>query len=373
MNEHSHHPRPVFIVGAGGIVRDAHLPAYALADFPVHGIVDLDRGKAASVAAAFGIPRVFDTVAEMVQAAPERAVFDVALPAEAILPTLRQLPMGAAVLIQKPLGRDIAEAQAIAHLVRERHLVAGVNVQLRYAPFITEARRLLDEGRIGTLCDIDIHVNVFTPWHLWSFLRTAPRLEILYHSIHYIDLVRSLTGEPRGIYAKTVRHPSTPDLAPVRTHVLMDYGDFLRVGISTNHAHDYHPRYQQAYIRLEGTRGAIRIGLGVLLDYPRGGEDTFEYIVRGEDAFRGGASPSSGATPSGGAAGAAGPAWQSLPLAGSWFPHAFIGSMAQVMAAADGIIPHPDNSVADVLHTMACVEAAYRSSEEGGVRPELWL
>jgi hypothetical protein len=47
--------------------------------------------------------------------------------------------------------------------------------------------------------------------------------------------------------------------------------------------------------------------------------------------------------------------------------------MAQVMAAADGIIPHPDNSVADVLHTMACVEAAYRSSEEGGVRPELWL
>ncbi|TDX01372.1 Gfo/Idh/MocA family protein [Dinghuibacter silviterrae] len=349
MNEHIQNPRPVFVIGAGGIVQDAHLPAYRLADFPVLGIYDAIREKAAAVAEVFGIPQVFGSLREMVVSAPERAVFDIALPADAILPTLEQLPEGSAVLIQKPLGRDMAEAKAIARLVKERSFVAGVNVQLRYAPFIAEARRILAEGRIGPLCDIDIHVHVYTPWHLWTFLQTSPRIEILYHSIHYIDLVRNLAGDPKSVYAKTVRHPSTPDLAPVRTHLIMDYGDFLRVGISTHHAHDFHTRHQQAYIQLEGTQGAIRIGLGLLLDYPKGQEDTFEYIVRGDAA------------------------WQSLPLSGSWFPHAFIGSMAQVMAAADGLIPRPDNSVDDVLHTMACVEAAYRSSEEGGVRPELFL
>ncbi|MCC6777635.1 MAG: gfo/Idh/MocA family oxidoreductase, partial [Hyphomicrobiales bacterium] len=34
-------PRPIVIIGAGGIVTDAHLPAYRLAGFPVAGVFDL--------------------------------------------------------------------------------------------------------------------------------------------------------------------------------------------------------------------------------------------------------------------------------------------------------------------------------------------
>jgi hypothetical protein len=45
--------------------------------------------------------------------------------------------------------------------------------------------------------------------------------------------------------------------------------------------------------------------------------------------------------------------------------------MSQVMLAAEGVIERPDNSVEDCIHTMACVEAAYQSSEGGGVRPDL--
>ena len=54
---------------------------------------------------------------------------------------------------------------------------------------------------------------------------------------------------------------------------------------------------------------------------------------------------------------------------GEPFPHAFIGSMGQVMLAAEGVIEAPDNSVEDCIYTMACVEAAYISSGAGGVRP----
>ena len=45
------------------------------------------------------------------------------------------------------------------------------------------------------------------PWHLWAFLERAPRLEILYHSIHYLDTIRALAGEPRGVYCRAVAHP----------------------------------------------------------------------------------------------------------------------------------------------------------------------
>ena len=40
-------PRPVYVIGAGGIVNDGHLPAYKIAGFDVTGIFDLDREKAA--------------------------------------------------------------------------------------------------------------------------------------------------------------------------------------------------------------------------------------------------------------------------------------------------------------------------------------
>jgi predicted dehydrogenase len=35
-------PRPIVVIGAGSIVRDAHLPVYAGLGFPVAGIFDVD-------------------------------------------------------------------------------------------------------------------------------------------------------------------------------------------------------------------------------------------------------------------------------------------------------------------------------------------
>lgn len=339
--------RPIIIIGAGGIVNDAHLPAYKIAGFPVAGIYDKDRERALQTAARFEIPLVYDSMKEMLTRSPGAVVFDVAVPGAEILSVLQQLPRGAAVLMQKPMGSDLAMAKEILTLTRERQMTAAVNFQLRYAPFVNAARDVIQQGLIGELCDIEVNVNVHTPWNLWTFLYTAPRVEIVYHSIHYIDLVRNFLGDPESIYAKTTGHPRMPELASVRTNIIMDYGRMIRANILTNHGHDFGLQHQQSYIKFEGTRGAIRIGLGVLINYPHGVPDRFEYVIleKGKD-----------------------PVWQTLDIKGGWFPHAFIGSMSQVMMAAGGSISRPDNSVEDCIHTMACVEAAYASSEGGGTR-----
>jgi shikimate 5-dehydrogenase len=52
-------PRPIVSIGAGGIVRDAHLPAYKKAGFPVVAIADLDKSKAENLARAFHMLRHF--------------------------------------------------------------------------------------------------------------------------------------------------------------------------------------------------------------------------------------------------------------------------------------------------------------------------
>ena len=38
-------PKPIVIIGAGGIVNDAHMPAYRKANFDVLGLYDIDRKK----------------------------------------------------------------------------------------------------------------------------------------------------------------------------------------------------------------------------------------------------------------------------------------------------------------------------------------
>ncbi|HYC70331.1 MAG TPA: Gfo/Idh/MocA family oxidoreductase [Opitutaceae bacterium] len=340
-------PAPIVLVGAGGIARDAHLPAYRLAGFPVAAVHDLDGGRAARLAADFGIPRVCATLADAAAAAPG-AVFDLAVPAAALPEVLAALPDGAPVLLQKPFGENLAAARALRDLCRRKRLRAAVNFQLRFAPCIAAARALLAAGAIGEVHDLEVRVTVFTPWHRWTFLEGLPRVEILYHSIHYLDLVRSFLGEPRGVYAKTVRHPRAPALAATRTALALDYGDDVRATITTNHGHEFGRRHQESYVKWEGTRGAIKARLGLLLDYPRGEPDEVE-CCRLDDAGRPGA-------------------WEPVPIEGNWFPHAFIGTMASLQRFAAGESTELPTRIDDAIRTMALVEAAYASSA-GGATP----
>lgn len=334
-------PRPIVIVGAGGIVSAAHLPAYAKAGFPVVAIADAVPGKAVSVAAEFGVSRTFDSVADAIRFAPGDAVFDVAVPASQILSILPHLPRGAPVLIQKPMGETLEEARAIRDLCRSRGLVAAVNFQLRYAPNNLGAVALSQAGVLGELHDVEVQVRIYTPWQLWTFLAKVPRLEILYHSIHYLDLIRSWMGTPRSIHAKTVRNPQCPELAATKTSMILDYGDWKRVLVATNHGYQF-PETQESSVQLEGIAGAIRMQLGVNLDYPKGKPDTLAYAVRGEGA------------------------WHNVTIGGNWFPDAFMGSMGALQAFVEGSENDLPIGFESAYETMALVEAAYRSSAQGG-------
>jgi predicted dehydrogenase len=336
-------PRPIVMIGSGGIVHDAHLPAYAKAEFPVAALVDVDPAKAESLAKKFGVALGTSSIVEAIRFAPEDSVFDVAVPAKAIPAILRELPDGSAVLIQKPMGETLAEANEILTLCRAKGLTAAVNFQLRWAPNMLVARAITASGALGELHDMEVSLSVHMPWELWSFLSKAPRLEILYHSIHYIDLVRSWFGNPNGVYAKTVRSPRTAQLASTKSVITLDYGDQKRVFIATNHSHDFAPRLQRSFVQWEGMTGAMRAQMGVNLNYPIGEPDNLEYVLRD------------------------GAGWKTAPVSGNWFPDAFMGSMGALQAYVQGDADTLPTSVEDAIYTMRTVEAAYMSSERGGI------
>lgn len=347
--------QPIIIIGAGGIVADAHLPAYKKAGFTVHGIVNRTKSKAEKLAAEFQIPNVYESVKEAVAKAPENAVYDLTIMPEQYIEVLEQLPDGAAVLIQKPMGDNFAQAKEILDLCRKKKLVAAINFQLRFAPFVSAARYLIAQGMIGEVYDMEVRVTIKTPWEIFPHVMVHPRLEILYHSIHYVDMLRSFLGDPESVMAKTLKHPAKP-LSSSRSTILLDYGDTLHAVINTNHDHDFGAHNQECFIKWEGTKGAIKANVGLLMDYPHGVPDVFEYCLIEKESAEGTTSENKV------------PEWKQLELEGSWFPEAFIGTMANLMRFKEGSSDVLYTSVEDVIKTMAVVESAYIASDKGGVK-----
>lgn len=325
--------RPIVIFGAGSIVSDAHLPAYRKAGFDVQGIFDPDHEKARALADQWQC-QAYASISEATMNAD--SIYDLATPPSVHAQILTELPNGAPVLIQKPMGSDIDEATSILEICRDKQLQAAVNFQLRFSPMMLALRDAIAKGYLGEVIDFDGWLALDTPWHIWEFLADLPRVEISLHSIHYLDLIRSILGHPQGVHAKTLGHPSST-ISQSRTSAILDYGDRIRCSLSINHNHSFGRRFQACEFRICGTEGAAYVKLGVNLDYPRGEPDQLWITTAGGD-------------------------WQQVELQGEWFPDAFVGRMTQLQRFVSGEEQHLISSVEDAWLTMALVEAAYTSS-----------
>jgi len=333
-------PRPIVIVGAGGIVSDAHMPAYRKAGFEVAGIYDIAAENAQKTAAKWEIPRVLENLEQVAAEAASGAVIDMATPPGAIQEVLAALPEGATVLIQKPMGTDLEDARGIRGLCRDRNLTAAVNFQLRFSPMMLAVRDAVDRDLLGDIADLEVHLSLNTPWHLFPFLKSLDRVEIAVHSIHYLDLIRSFLGEPSGVYARTVGHPESDGLKQTRTSAILDYGSQKRCCLSINHNFRRGPNFQAAHFRFDGLKGTAVVKLGLLLNYPEGEPDEVWIATDSDD-------------------------WRQVPLSGGWFPDAFIGTMSNLQRFAAGEDETLVTAVEDAYRTMALVEACYESNASG--------
>ncbi len=331
-------PKPIVVIGAGGIVNDAHLPAYAQCGFNVEGIYDINAERSRQTAATFDIPRVHDSLADALRT--EDAVFDIAVPPDMLRSVLEQMADGSTVLMQKPMGTDLAETRRIVDVCRAKRLTAAVNFQLRFSPMMLAVGDMIRRDLLGAIVDVDVHLNYREPWEMFPFLKTQKRVEMMIASIHYFDWIRSILGEPQGVYARSIPHPVFPDIEATRTSAILDYGEQTRCCLSLNDTWGFRPKHEVCTIRVEGLKGAAAIRLGCLINYPKGEPDRLEYVTEN--------SP-----------------WTDIPLEGSWFPEAFRGTMANLQRFADGEDGALHTHVDDALKTMALVEALYRSNEHG--------
>ena len=138
-------------VGAGGIVRDRHVPGLRrIAGVELYGVVNLSRKSSLRAAAEFGIARTYDTWQELVADPRVDIVWIGAQPYLHRVVTEAALAAGKHVFTQARMALSFADAKAMyAAAERHPHQTTMISPPPHYLPGDRVVRRLIAEGFIG--------------------------------------------------------------------------------------------------------------------------------------------------------------------------------------------------------------------------------
>lgn len=333
-------------IGAGFIMADVHLAAYHEAGFPVVAIASRTPAKAAEVAARWGIATVHDTPEALIED-PLVEIVDIAFPPDhqpALIRHALKQPHVKAILAQKPLALDFETAKALAADAKAAGKILSINQNMRFDQSMRVLKQILDRGALGTPVIATIDMRAIPHWQ--PFLKDYDRLTLLNMSIHHLDVLRFLFGDPTEIFTMARPDPRTEfahtdgitvsNLRFPSGLVAVSMEDVWSGPREEGFKSDIYIRW-----RVEGTEGVAQGTIG-WPDYPAGSPSTLRYASKRET---GGAWVE--------------PTWETM-----WFPHAFKGVMEQLQYAVETGTP-PLLDVADNVRTMALIEAGYRSIKDG--------
>jgi predicted dehydrogenase len=331
------------ILGSGFIVNDSHLVAYRKAGFNPVAIASRTAEHARKVAERHGIVKVYPTYEELL-ADPSIEVLDIAVAPKAqaalILEACQRRTVKG-ILAQKPLGCNYHEARQMVDACQRAGITLAVNQNMRFDQSVRAGKTLLEERVLGdpVLATIDMRgIPHWMPWHAdlgWLTLRIM--------SIHHLDTFRYWFGDPERVFCSTRPDPRTTfaHTDGICTYIL-EYASGLRcIGIDdtwTGPAKEGCPAALGLQWRIEGLDGLAMGDIGWVKE-PHTTPSTIAYARKGDASFHR-------------------PTWQE-----SWFPDAFVGTMADLLIAIERET-EPSISGHDNLRTMALVDAAYLSAEQ---------
>lgn len=168
------------VIGVGHLGRHHARILSTLPEVELIGVVDTNQTRAAEIAAAHGttafshtnqLPEPVDAV---VVAVPTDTHLEVALPL---------VERGIHVLVEKPMARDLAEADRLVALARTRGVVLAVGHTERFNPAVEAARALVRTPRF-----IEVH-------RLGTFPERSLDIDVVFDlMIHDLDVVMHLVG-----------------------------------------------------------------------------------------------------------------------------------------------------------------------------------
>lgn len=329
-------------IGGGMIMSEVHLDAYRQAGFKVGAIASRNVEKTQKIAERYGIAKVHETPEALI-ADNSIEIVDLAYPPD-LQPALIRLalkqPHIKAILAQKPLALSLDEAIKLRDEAKAAGKVLSVNQNMRYDQSMRVLKQIIDAGDLGDVVFAQIDMHAIPHWQ--AFLEQYDRLTLSNMSVHHLDALRFLFGEPTEITSVSRPDPRTTfeHTDGIVVSTIKFKSGVLALSVEDvwtgPREHGYDDDIFIAW-RVEGTRGVAKGTIG----WPDGKPSTLTYNSVAATKGR----------------------WVTPTWDTTWFPHAFIGVMEQLQFALKTNTA-PELNVADNVKTMALVEAGYRSMAE---------
>ena len=194
----------VGVIGLGPI-GNRHASIYAaMENVELAGVCDVDRERADATAARLGV-RAFYSVQEMLGEA-ELHMASVATGGEEYgsdhyQPTIEALEGGLHVLCEKPISNEIAPAEQMVALAKEKGLCFGVDLNHRFTPAARLAKQWMEDGRVGHLLFMNMSMWIQNP------RESSPWFQIKALHPHTVDIMRYYCGDIEAVQCFAVKAP----------------------------------------------------------------------------------------------------------------------------------------------------------------------
>lgn len=277
-------PLRVGVIGCGGIGR-THARVYR--DDPLAELVcvcDIIKERADRLATEMGV-RAYYSVAEMLRHEELDAVSvctaGVENGGDHYEPTMQAFEAGLHVLCEKPISNDILQAREMVRAAREKGLYFGINLNHRFVPFAHQAKKWIEEGKLGHLLLMNMTMWIGNP------NETSPWFHIRALHPHSIDIMRYFCGDVKRVQAFFSRAPKPDGTLRVcysNVQVNMEFENGV-LGHLTG-SYDANPHHNLERAEVMGTEGRFVLDncFEELAFYPR---RSMEVTVLRNDIFGG--------------------------------------------------------------------------------------
>ena len=169
-------PKRVGLIGTGWYGKADLLRLIQISPVEVVSLCDVDQkmlGEAAELVASRQVskkkPRLYGDYRKML-AEKDLDIVEIATPDHwHALAMIEAVKAGADIYVQKPTSVDVVESQAMLAAARKYGRVVQVGTQRRSTPHLTEARDIIQQGKLGNIA----HVEIYCYYHMRN-RSTAP-------------------------------------------------------------------------------------------------------------------------------------------------------------------------------------------------------
>ncbi len=246
------------VVGLGGIAQVMHIPILKKSEaVEIAAVCDIEKSKAKLIAERDNIKHYYTNIAEMLKQHEDMVAVDVCTPTHTHREiVIAALEAGKDVLVERPIARYYAEAEAIVKCARERKKKLMVGMNNRFRPDAMILKSFIEGGELG---------NIFYVKAGWLHReeKSAPKWMrqkeksgggvFIDHGIVMLDLALWLMGfpEPAGVMASMYSHETKNVEDSSATFIKMKNGATLTIEVSWTMLLDK----DFLYCNLFGTKG----------------------------------------------------------------------------------------------------------------------